>query len=59
MSSLRSYRFHRAYNRTVEQLAELYTYFVDRHDYNSAAWVLHYTSILGVMYDVWRLLTTG
>ena len=59
MPSSRTYGSLTAHDFLVEQFGDLFTYFVDRHDFYSAAWVLHCTSILGVRYDVWRLLSTG
>jgi hypothetical protein len=50
---------HTAHYYLVERFAELYTLFEERREYWHCSTVLHYCSIIGIQYDVWRLVTTG
>jgi hypothetical protein len=59
MPSSRTYTWRTAHDHGIKQFAELYTYFVDRQDFNSAAWVLCFSSIDGLRYNVWRILSMG
>jgi hypothetical protein len=55
----RTYTSRTAHDHVIEQFAELYSYFVDCHDFHSAARVLHCSSIVGLGYDVGRFLLMG
>jgi hypothetical protein len=59
MLSSRTYTSSTAVNHVVATFTELYLYFEEHHDYYAASTVLHYSCILGLRYDVWRLVTTG
>jgi hypothetical protein len=50
---------HTAQFYIVERFAELYSFYEECREYWHCSIVLHYTTILGIQYDVWRLITTG